>query len=275
MKYEAPYHINIKKLAKESDSPLLRRLPSFIFLLLAWIIRQKEMNRVLDKYHSQDGRFFLNEIFKDLNIKLNIKGMENLPGHSKCFFVANHPYGIADGLILTRIVINKYGDFRAIGNNLFALVPPLKQHLAAVNVFGKSQREYMVALEEIYLSDVAITHFPAGVVSRVQGGKIRDGEWQKSFITKSIACQREVVPIHIDGRNSILFYAIYIIRKVFHIRLNIELMLLPREFFNKKNKRINVTIGAPISYGQWNKMRTHKQWAQWVKNHVYETLGKK
>ena len=54
------------------------------------------------------------------------------------------------------------------------------------------------------------------------------------------------------------------------IKTNIELMLLPYEFFNKKNKTINMVIGKPIPYQNFDTTLNHNDWAQWVKKKVYE-----
>ena len=47
--------------------------------------------------------------------------------------------------------------------------------------------------------------FPAGLCSRRQNGVIRDLEWKKTFVTKSVETQRDVVPLHFEGRNSDFF----------------------------------------------------------------------
>ena len=81
-------------------------------------------------------------------------------------------------------------------------------------------------------------------------------------------------PFYFYGRNSRLFYAIHFIRKILGIKLNIELILLPREMFNKRNKTIKVKIGKPISYQIFDKSLTHWGWAQEIRSKVYE-LGSK
>ena len=187
-------YINIQKLIKESDSKKLKRMPLFMVWLIEVIIRQNEINRILNKYAGYEGVDFLPKIIEELNIKLEIEGKENLPENGKCFFVANHPFGFVDGLILTNAVAQKYGNFRAIGNEVFTLVPHIKPIVAAVNVFGTNPRRYLLELESVFASDLPITHFPAGLVSRVRKGKIEDSHWEKSFITKAVEHKRDVVP---------------------------------------------------------------------------------
>ena len=109
-------YINIHKLIKASNSKLLKRLPNFVIYLIKLIIRENEINRILSDYADYEGVEFLTKIIDELNIKIEIDGIENLPENGKCFFVANHPFGFVDGIILTKTVGSKYGDFRAIGN---------------------------------------------------------------------------------------------------------------------------------------------------------------
>ncbi|HCC85093.1 MAG TPA: glycerol acyltransferase, partial [Porphyromonadaceae bacterium] len=154
-------------------------------------------------------------------------------------------------------------------NNVFMLIPHLKGNIAAVNVFGTNSREYVLELERVFNSDIPITHFPAGLVSRIKKGKVEDSDWQKGFIKKAVANQRNVVPFYFFGRNSLLFYFIYITRKTFGISKTLELVLLPHELFNKRNKTIRVKIGKPISYSTFDMSNSHHDWVQFVKKQVY------
>ena len=263
-------YIDITKIIKEGDSEFLKKLPGSIIKLIAKIIKQDEMNRILAKYSEYTGVNFLPKIIEEFNLKIDIEGIENLPENGKCFFASNHPFGVIDGLILTRIVSEKYGTLKAIGNDAFMFLPQLRPLIAAVNVFGRSSKEYIKALENTFLSDVPITHFPAGEVSRKYKGKVQDSDWQKSFISKSIKSERDIVPFYFYGRNSRLFYFINSVRKMLGIKHNIELLLLPREMFKKRNKTIKIKIGKPISYKIFNESFSHWEWAQKVRAQVYD-----
>lgn len=262
-------YIDISSSIKSSDSAFLKKLPAFVLRIIEKIIRQDEMNHILEKYKDSHGAEFQRSVVKEFNLKLEISGLENLPENGKCFFLANHPFGIIDGLLLTKTVIEKYGDFRAIGNEAFEYIPNLRPYIAVVNVYGTSSKSYVTQLEKVYQSDIAITHFPAGEVSRIYDGKIQDCAWQKSFISRAISCQRDIVPFYFHGKNSKLFYGINRMRKLLGINTNIELMLLPHEMFNKRNKTIRFTIGKPISWQKFDSTHTHVQWAQKIREHVY------
>lgn len=263
-------YVNLEKSLRESNSGFLKKLPGAAVSLLKWIIDQKKLNETLNKFGHLEGLAFLDAMLAEMNLTIEITGKENLPENGRCFFAANHPFGILDGLILTHTIATKYGNLTAIANDAFMLIPQLKPFITEVNVYGTSSKDRIRALNQMYASDLPITHFPAGEVSRVYNKDIQDAPWQKSFIKKSIEHQRDIVPIYFEGKNSKLFYSIFKLRRAIGLDMNIELMLLPREFFKKRNKTIQVHIGKPISYKHFTSEHSHEEWAQGVRAEVYE-----
>jgi putative hemolysin len=266
-------YLDLEDVIKKSNFGLLKRLPRFIIKLLIKITKQEEINDILTRHSERMGVDFLADMIKEFNLTLVIEGKENLPENGRCFFVANHPFGIIDGTVITNIISQKYGNVKGIGNDAFMYIPHLRPVIAAVNSFGQSSKEYINALEAVFDSDTPITHFPAGEVSRVYSWKIQDCKWQKSMVTKAISKKRDIVPIHFYGRNSRLFYSIGLFRMMLRIKLNFELMLLPREMLLKKNKTIRLIIGKPIPYQTFDTSLSHWDWAQKIRKHVYD-LGK-
>lgn len=263
-------YIDVASAIQESRSELLKKLPHFIIRWVEKIIYQDQINDIITANKDCEGPEFISNVFNFFNLDLVIEGKENLPDQSKCFFVANHPFGMIDGLVLFKIVMEKYGDLKSISNETLAYIPNLRPFLALANPYGKSPKQYILELEKVYQSEMAIVHFPAGEVSRQNNGRIQDCAWQKSFIKRAVSCQRDVVPIYFHGHNSRLFHGINLVRRVLGIKTNIELILLPHEIFNKRNKSIKVRIGKPIPWQQFDSSKSHQQWAQEVKAKVYK-----
>jgi hypothetical protein len=262
-------YIDVASVIRDGDSEKLKRLPVFIIRWIERIIMQERMNQILTKYADYECLQFLPRIIEEFNLTIEVDGKENLPESGRCFFLSNHPFGIIDGLVLTKIVGDKYHELKSIGNEVFLFVPHLRPLIAAVNVFGRNSKEYVNSLENLYNSDVPITHFPAGEVSRFYNGRIQDCRWQKSFITKSVSYKRNIVPFYIYGRNSRFFYSVSFLRRVLGIKSNIELILLPREMFRKENKTIKVKIGKPISHQEFDRTLSPWVWADKVRGYVY------
>ena len=263
-------YIDVAASIKSSDSKFMKKFPAFVVRWFEKIIQQDELNRILEKYKDCQGADFHRAIVKGFNLSFEVEGLENLPENGKCFFLSNHPFGIIDGLTLTKTVIEKYGTFKAIGNESFNFVPNLRPYIALVNPYGSSSKTYVTEFEKLYQTDIPITHFPAGKVSRRYKGVVQDCDWQKSFITRAVSCQRDVVPFYFYGKNSNLFYGINRLRMFFGIKINLELILLPREMFLKRNQIIRFKIGKPISWRKFDSSQTHVEWAQSVRAHVYK-----
>jgi putative hemolysin len=266
---EMTKYIDLRKILKEQYPGLYKKLPNFIIYLLELIICQKKLNVYINKYIDYQGVAFTDKMIEDLNLSIDIDGKENLPENGRCFFAANHHFGVLDGMILANIIGHKYGRFMGISNEAFNLIPQLKSTVTSVNAYGRSAKAQILELEKIYSSDLPINHFPAGKVARRHKGKIQDKIWHKSFIGKAISEKRDVVPIFFHGRNSMLFYNMHSIRVFLGIKMNIELMLLPSEMIKKQDKHIKVTIGKCIPYSEFDNGVPHQVIADQLKEYVY------
>jgi putative hemolysin len=112
--------------------------------------------------------------------------------------------------------------------------------------------------------------FPAGLCSRRQNGVIRDLEWKKTFVTKSVETQRMVVPLHFEGRNSDFFYRLANICKALGIKFNIAMLYLADEMLKNRHKTFKLTIGKPIPWQTFDHSKSPAEWAQYVKDVVYK-----
>ncbi len=81
-------YIDIKRILAGSGSKRLNSLPDFITRIIAKIICQDEMNRIMNKYRDKIGNEFLPEVINELKINIEVTGIENLPENGRCFFVA-------------------------------------------------------------------------------------------------------------------------------------------------------------------------------------------
>lgn len=64
----------------------------------------------------------------------------------------------------------------------------------------------MRAVDAAYAGDFQIGTFPAGLCSREgDDGRVRDLEWKKSFVAKSVETHRDVIPVYFSGLNSRFF----------------------------------------------------------------------
>ena len=144
-------------------------------------------------------------------------------------------------------ILNKAHPTQMITNDILDFVPNIKNLILPVDWIGTINKKQTRSLIKAFHSNKHIIIFPAGEVSKFRNFTIEDMDWNPSFIKKAIQFNRDIIPVRISGKNSILFHAVSILRRFFKMDFNIEMFLLIREVFNKKNSSINVKFGRPIS----------------------------
>lgn len=262
--------IYIKPLFYEKNPKLARWIPSFVYSWLERLICQDEINEFIRLYGDRQGLDFADAVMEHLDIGFKVEGEENLPdpaGHY--IFASNHPLGGPDGIILISFLGPKYFPLKFPVNDLLMNLKNLNNIFLPINKHGGQARQAAAAMEEAYASDDQIITFPAGMVSRKYKGVIRDPEWQKSFVVKAIKHQRDIIPIHVEGRNSNLFYNIFRFRQIFGIKLNFEMLLLPKETFRKKGADFTIRIGQRIPWQSLDKSKMPQEWAREIEELVY------
>ncbi len=262
--------IDIKEVFAGKSPGLAKAMPGFVYRYINRILHIKFLNDFLKRNGHLTGLDFVEQVVSEFNVTEHIHGLDNIPDSGRFIFVSNHPLGGFDGMLLMKYVDQKLGKLKFISNDILMNIPNLAPMFIPVNKHGGNSREVARLLTETYNSDVQILIFPAGLASRKIKGNIVDLEWKKHFISKSIQHKRDVVPIFIGGRNSDRFYRIAKFRKCFRIKWNLEMFFLPDETMKHRNSEIHIYFGNPIPFSTFDNSKTHKDWADWVKNQVYQ-----
>jgi putative hemolysin len=186
--------------------------------------------------------------------------------------VCNHPLGGLDGLTLGSIVCHKFDSQMVyLVNDLLMNLKGLAPLCVPINKTGRNGRNFPQMVEAAFQAQKNVVMFPAGLCSRKgEDGSIRDLEWKKTFITKSVQYQRDVIPVHFSGQNSDRFYNIARWCKRLHLKFNIAMLYLADEMYKNQGKTFTVTFGEPIPWETFDKSKTPHEWAQWVKEKVYQ-----
>jgi 1-acyl-sn-glycerol-3-phosphate acyltransferase len=265
--------IDLEEIIRSKNPRLLKLIPRFILSYVKRVIHQDEVNGVLEKYKEKEGIDFVECTLNEMGAKINVINPENIPLKGRYIIASNHPLGGLDGMALM-LVVGKAGrrDIVFPVNDLLLYLRNLKVLFIPINKHGKNI-ENKTLLDDTFASDVIVLYFPAGLCSRKQKGKILDLEWKNTFIKKAIQFKRDIIPVHIDGSNSNFFYNLANWRKRLGIKANIEMLYLVDEMFNQKNKDVNITFGKPISFQTFDDRFKSREWAELMKQHVYE-LGK-
>jgi len=263
--------INVEAVVKSKAPKYYPKIPKWVFRFVEWLVCQKEMNTTLLKLQDKEGVDFAEGMCDELKVKYNVEGMENIPDDGRFIFVSNHPLGAFDGISYIKIFGRKYPKFKVIVNDILMNIYNLRPVFLPVNTLGAQKRSDMDAIAAAYKDDeTQILSFPAGFCSRFMERKIQDTPWKKSVITQAIESQRDIVPMYFGGRNSITFYGLEWIRRVFGMKFNIGLILLPWQMMKTaKNKTFTIKIGKPIPWQTFDKSKTPTEWAAWLREQSY------
>ena len=196
------------------------------------------------------GKSFWQVIPERYGLSLKVVGgaLSNIPANGPLVLIANHPYGILDGLMMGHLLDKVRGDFRILANSVFRRAEALDRVILPIS-FDETKDAVKLNLQTRatalnYLNDGgAIGVFPGGTVSTSAKPFSRpmDPGW-RNFTAKMIArSDATVVPIFFDGHNSRMF------QLASHMHSNLRLALLIKEFRARIDEPVRVVVGEPIA----------------------------
>ena len=199
------------------------------------------------------GQNFWDVIVDRYGLSLDVIGgsLANIPANGPLVLIANHPYGILDGLMMGHLLHKVRGDFRILANSVFRRAEDLNKVVLPIS-FDETKEAVKQNLQTrsdalSYLGQGgAIGVFPGGTVSTSARPFSRpmDPGW-RNFTAKMIAkSDATVVPIYFSGTNSRLFQV------ASHMHYNLRLGLLIKEFHARIGEPVQVVVGEPIASAQ-------------------------
>lgn len=261
--------IDLHKIIKNKNPKLYRRLPNFVIRIMERIVYLNEWNKYIYEWRDEFGFDWTHKAIDVFDINVIVTGLENIPKTGNQMVVANHPLGGFDGIALMHVLGDIRPDMRAPVNDILMSLPGLAPILVPIDKHGRNV-ENLDLLNDAFSSDRMLLFFPAGLVSRKQKGGIKDLEWKHTFIKRAQKYKRDVIPTYVKASNTKFFYNFGWLRKKLGIKMNLEMVLLPGEVHKQRGKTIEIHFGEPISYQTFDKSKSPKKWAEWVKDIVYK-----
>jgi putative hemolysin len=267
--------IDLDKIIADKNPKLLKYMPRFMLNYIKRTLHQDELNAAISKNRNNFGYDFIKGAFDTFNPKLTTTGQENIPTAGGVIIASNHPLGGLDGISLMYVAGAIRKDIRFLVNDLLLNLKNFGEVFVPVNKLGKNSPEYLANIDNVYASDACVLVFPAGLCSRRNSaGQIEDLLWRKSFISKSVAYKKDIVPCYCEARNSNWFYNLAYYRQKIGIKANIEMFYLSDEMFKMSGKPIKFVFGKPIPWQTFTNDKTEAEWATLFKQHVYALGGK-
>lgn len=196
------------------------------------------------------GRDFLDRLVQELGVSLEAGAgeLQRIPAAGATIVVANHPFGAMEGILLAEMLLRFRPDVKILANHLLGRFPQMQELLIPVDPFGgagaarRNLRPMREALRWLGGGGLLVV-FPAGEVSHLQlsGRTIADPPWNENLAGLVRHSGAAVLPVFFAGANGPLFQ----LAGLLHPRLRTA--LLPREFLNKRQRRMPVRIGNPIA----------------------------
>ncbi|SPH21658.1 hypothetical protein ASD8599_02410 [Ascidiaceihabitans donghaensis] len=220
------------------------------------------------------GRDFWSVMVDRYGLGLDIfeGALSNIPRNGPVILIANHPYGILDGLMMGHMLSQARGDFRILANSVFCKADALNRIVLPIS-FDASKDAALLNLQTrkdalSYLRNGgALGVFPGGTVSTAERpfGQPLDPGW-RHFTARLIAqSDAIVVPVYFDGHTSRMFQI------ASHLHSTLRLGLLIKEFKTRVDTPVRVAIGNPIGRDVLNSFRgDSKQMMDFLRKATYE-----
>lgn len=260
--------IDVEKVIGGKNPRLLKILPGFIINYLKRILHQNRLNDIINRNRDKNGVEFLDAVLTEFNANIIVKGAEHIDTSKNYVVISNHPLGGLDGMALMLVMGRMNPNIYMTANDFLMHIENLKMLFIPINKHG-SNAENIALINDKFSGNNIILFFPAGLCSRKIGKQIIDLEWKKTFLSHARKFNRDILPVHISGRNSNFFYNLARLRKKLGIKANVEMLYLVDEMFKQENKDIVITFGKPISVSTFDKKFRDKEWAAILREHVY------
>lgn len=269
-----------KKILQEVDefsyaSPEDPRFKRLVIQLIERISGQPELKRMYLEHQNnpKPGESFWDAAIRQLGLRidLNETDLSEIPPTGPVIIVANHPFGVLDGLMVCWLISHVRTDFKVLTNALLNRAEEIKPFLlpidfeetkAALETNIRTRAEAKSLLEK----GGALVIFPGGTVSTtptILARKAKDPEW-KTFTGRMIVQGKApVVPIFFDGQNSRLFQI------ASHISMTLRLSLLFKEVHDRIGERMAIRIGKRIPYETLKGFSDRKELMAYLRDQTY------
>lgn len=217
---------------------------------------------------------FWSEVIKRLDLHIDLFGADiaDIPKTGPLVVVANHPYGVLDGIVICWLVSQIRPDFKILINSVLCRAPEMAAHVLPVD-FDETPAALQTNLSSRKLAkehlddNGALIVFPSGSISttpRFFARKAEEIEWAPlvgQLIRKTHA---QVLPIYFEGQNSWLF------QMASHVSYAMRAALIFHEVRRRVGSRFRGVIGAPLPYEVLEGHLPPKSLAHFLQEHVDE-----
>ncbi len=177
---------------------------------------------------------------------VEITGLDHIPTSGPAMVVANHPTGIADGIIMWHAITQRRTDpFFYANSDILRVMPQMTSMIAPVE-WRLEKRSHAKTRETMAYTRKAIEAgrigviFPSGRLAKRRWLKLHERDWMASAAMIARKWDLDVIPVNVRARNSALFYLFD------RIHPSLRDITLFHETLNKDSQPYRLTFGRPI-----------------------------
>jgi putative hemolysin len=258
----------------DPDDPILKKI---LIRSIEYLTGQPKLFKLYKTYQEKPERWksFWDGCVNLLKLRINISNidLDNIPATGPAIVVANHPFGVLDGLVLSWIVSQKRKDFKLLVHSLLLRAPETKGNLLPIDFTGDKQAlltnlDTRKKARKHISAGGCIIIFPSGTVSTTlkfyqKKTKAFDCEWKK-FTSRLIKqTDPNIIPINFPGTNSLAF-------QIFsHISLVLRSSLLFFEIKRRINSDVEVFVGESFKYSELEDDLSNDELADLLRTKTY------
>src|SRR5271157_5113736 len=228
-----------------TEPPLLAGLPGFA----GKFIPMEQARELCRRVRAAPQGFRLEALLAEMKVKLEVQpaDLDRIPVKGPLVAVANHPFGVLDGVALAVLLSRARPDVKILTNALLQGIPELHEHCIFVDPFhtpssaDKNVKPLKQAMEWLRRGG-ALAVFPAGEVSQwnIRQAQVTDPAWNTVAARLVRKTGASALPVYFCGRNSVTFQLLGLINP------RLRTLFLLQEFLQQREKDVQVRIGGAI-----------------------------
>ena len=206
-----------------------------------------------------------------LQVEFNRDALSEIPREGPAIIVANHPFGVLDGVVACWLVAQIRDDFKILTNALLNRAEEIKPYLLPID-FEETKEALETNLRSRAESKTLLDKggvliiFPGGTVSTtptVLARRARDPEWKNFTARMILQGKAPVVPIFFAGQNSRLFQV------ASHVSMTLRLSLLFKEVHDRIGGPLQFRIGKRIPYEELKAFKDRSALMEFLRDKTY------
>lgn len=249
------YHLALANERLSYADPRDPIIKQVIIRTIEFLAGKRKLARIyamlMDVIEDDKDFFRLSLKLLDVELEFDQRQLGKMPSNGPLVIVANHPFGVLDGIAICYLTAQIRAEFKVFTHALLCRDRRLDPYLLPIE-FSKNPEAICInmrarqnALAALQRGEAVIV-FPSGGVATAPTpfGTAVDLKW-KTFVAKLLKqSEAALVPIFFHGQNSRLF------QLVSQVSLTLRLSMIMHEVCNKIGQRLNVTIGDPLPFAE-------------------------